>query len=303
MSVSPGSRTIPGFALALISAGLATMTVMVAAATSAQAQTTTTSTIVATTSPEVTTISISGTATANGEKIPPGASITVFRIDNEGHEIDCGRFTTESGGRFTLSLNVDCRDAPELGYRIEGMSAEAKTAEEIKEGLANLNIGFTGLSDEELVRLGISLGASDIQQVPLIDQDSLQLILMTVIIVSALVLAGLLLASSLNSGNSFQKPTEALVLIAVITAVIILGVTGKIGSDGLISVLAAIVGWTAARASGNGSTSAVPTVITVGPNAPEARTSSADPPVDDEESGTAPATVAAAEPEPPEAPK
>jgi hypothetical protein len=34
----------------------------------------------------------------------------------------------------------------------------------------------------------------------------------------------------------------------VIIAVIILGVTGKIGSDGLISVLAGIVGWTAARA-------------------------------------------------------
>ena len=44
----------------------------------------------------------------------------------------------------------------------------------------------------------------------------------------------LLLFGKIKPPTSVQKQTEALVLLAVIIAVIILGVTAKIGSDGLI---------------------------------------------------------------------
>lgn len=291
MSGAKGFRAFSVFVLSLIAVGLTTLIVMAVTVTVAQAQTTTSSPA------EITTISLSGTATANGEKIPPGASITVFKTAADGSEFECGRFTTESGGSFTLSLNVECRGASELSYRIQGMSAETKTVEEIVDGLANLNIGFTGLSDEELIRLGVKASTIDVQALPLIDQESLQLILMTVVIVSALVLAGLIFASSLSSKEAFEKPTEALVLLAVITAVIILGVTGKIGSDGLISVLAAIVGWTAGRAGGSVRKPVEPTVIYVGPDAPGVQIDPTVSPVEENESGTAPATVNAAESE------
>jgi hypothetical protein len=214
-------------------------------ATTAYAQTTTDD------EASITTFSISGTATANGEGMPAGTSILVFTLDEEGREVDCGRFTTESGGRFTLSINVECKGATQVSYRIDGMNAQTTTVDEIKEGLSNLTVGFSGLNDEELVKLGLAIASGDIQQVPLISQASLQWILILTVVVGAAVLLTLIVVSSRSSNPpaSFQMPTEALILLTVIIAVIILGVTGKIGSDGLISVLAAIVGWTAARAS------------------------------------------------------
>jgi hypothetical protein len=133
---------------------------------------------------EVKTISISGTTTANGEKVPPGAAIVVFKIEEDGSESQCGRFTTESGGRFTLSLNVVCTTpgTSELNYRIEGMSAEATTVSEVADGISNLDIGFAGLSDEELLRLGlVTAGTVDLQQKPLISEESLKTILIITI--------------------------------------------------------------------------------------------------------------------------
>lgn len=243
----------------LLVAGAAAMIMFGVVATTAYAQTTTDD------ETSVTTFSISGTATANGEGVPPGTSILVFTLDEEGREVDCGRFTTESGGRFTLSINVECRGATQVSYRIEGMSAQTTTVDEIKEGLSNLTVGFSGLSDEELLKLGLAVSNGDIQQVPLISQASLQWILILTVVVGATVLLTLIVVSgkSDDPAGRFQMPTEALILLTVIIAVIILGVTGKIGSDGLISVLAAIVGWTAARA-GRSNEPPPPPVINIG---------------------------------------
>jgi hypothetical protein len=102
--------------------------------------------------------------------------------------------------------------------------------------------------------LGISIVAlsPEIQQTrPLLTEEKLTVIVLTMIISSTLILA--LLMYRVKPGIDVRKQTEAMILVAVITAIIILGVTAKIGSDGLISVLAAILGWTAARAATNGS--------------------------------------------------
>ena len=116
-----------------------------------------------------------------------------------------------------------------------------------------ISADFTGLSDVELQRLGITatVESGDGQQAePLLEKTTLTIILLTVIVVTAMVLMVLMFKAA--SGNAdVKKQTEAMILVGVIIAIILLGVTGKVGSDGLVSVLAGIVGWTAARATAN----------------------------------------------------
>ena len=46
---------------------------------------------------------------------------------------------------------------------------------------------------------------------------------------------------------SYRRQIEGMVLVMVIVAIIMLGVIDKIGDEGLVSVLAAIVGYTLGR--------------------------------------------------------
>jgi hypothetical protein len=243
-----------------------------------------------TTAAVIESIVVKGTATANGQKLPPGTSITVFVVDDASNEVTCGKLTTELGGEFTLTLDTNCLDDPTIGFRLEGINATVPSPEAVTSEQSELAIDFAGLTPEQLTRLNITQtpATTETQQAqPLISETSLTFILLTVILTSGVVLMYLINTGRKETARNVQKPTEALVLLAVITGVIILGVTGKIGSDGLISVLAAIVGWSAARSVA--AAPAAPPVLQPQPTpaAPAERTPQVDEaaPDGDEESG------------------
>jgi hypothetical protein len=247
--------------LAAIGSGILVATAWAPAAGAAAETTTTTAEVIE-------SIVVTGTASANGQKLPPGTSITVFVVNDASNEVTCGKLTTELGGEFTLTLDTACLDDPSIAFRLEGINATAPSPAALTSDQSELTIDFAGLSPEQLTRLNIAQAPAtqETQQAqPLISETSLTFILLTVIVSSAVVLMYLINTGRKENANSVQKPTEALVLLAVITGVIILGVTGKIGSDGLISVLAAIVGWSAARSVAAAAATAPPAAQPVQP--------------------------------------
>ncbi|PKB78677.1 MAG: hypothetical protein BZY88_17200 [SAR202 cluster bacterium Io17-Chloro-G9] len=99
---------------------------------------------------------------------------------------------------------------------------------------------------------------------PLIDGQSLLILLLVVVVLGILLLTimvvgriiGELLGATMNQ-SAFRQQIEGMVLVMVIVAVILLGVTEKIGEEGLVSVLAAIAGYAIGRSvSGAGSNGA-----------------------------------------------
>jgi hypothetical protein len=195
--------------------------------------------------PEEQDITISGIVTANG--MPAGEALEVSLLGGEDQDQDCGSTQTNANGRFTVQV-TDCQEGDEYVVHLAALALSSETVYTLNPAFTNISVNFPDLTTEQLSQLGIQTEApsTEQQQVsPLLDDESLEFILVAVIIASAIVLLALLLKASVD--NNLRKQTEALVLVAVITAIIILGVAGKIGSDGLVSVLAAIVGWGAAR--------------------------------------------------------
>ena len=190
-------------------------------------------------------ITISGIVTANG--MPVGEALEVSLLSGEDRDADCGNTQTNANGRFSVQV-TGCQEGAQYVVHLAALALSSESVYILDPAFTNISVNFPDLTTEQLSQLGILTEApsTEQQQVsPLLDDESLELILVVVIIASAIVLLALLLKASVN--NNLRKQTEALVLVAVITAIIILGVAGKIGSDGLVSVLAAIVGWGAAR--------------------------------------------------------
>jgi hypothetical protein len=92
---------------------------------------------------------------------------------------------------------------------------------------------------------------------PLITGDNL-LILLIVVVAGAMILLGLMAYATLVrevTGNreEFLPLVQGMVLVTVVVAVILLGISGKVTEEGLATILAAIVGFAVGRATtGNG---------------------------------------------------
>lgn len=138
------------------------------------------------------------------------------------------------------------------------------------EGTDTVNIPFEGLSTDALIALGALLEAEAVEAVAedaaaaaeaaesaakavaqpesLIKGGNL-LGLLAILVVGEVALLGVMvLRHSGENTESFREQVEALVLLGVVVAVIVLGVTEQIGDEGLVSVLTAIVGYTLGRA-------------------------------------------------------
>jgi hypothetical protein len=116
--------------------------------------------------------------------------------------------------------------------------------------------------------------AQQLQAEPLLDSEALQLILVVLIIGAIAVLGGILIARAIERWQSYELAkradpsltpdqlveffdaklfsrtvVEGLVLSMVVITLIILAVTGKVTNEGTVSVLAAIIGYAAGRAT------------------------------------------------------
>ncbi len=146
------------------------------------------------------------------------------------------------------------------------MVAEAATVEEAVETAIDAAVVVAAAAAE-------AVEAADADK-PLLDEGAQTFVVLLAVVLTAtalfafMVLLGYRLAvKSLTRKPgvcvpelSFRRQVEALVLVSVIAAVIILGVANKIESDGMISILAAIVGFGIARAAAGEGPGSAPVV-------------------------------------------
>ncbi len=190
---------------------------------------------------------LSGVVTLNGGLAPAGVGIAAVPSD----ESPCGSTTTQDGGEYTL-VTGDCPAGDVLAFQLEATGDRVDTEATVDTRF--FNIAFEGLSSETLVAVGVTseVKLPEPKDRPLLEDDDLFWLLVIVVIGELLVLGWMVVWITLNQGKNeaYRRQIEAMVLLGVVVAIIVLGVTGKIGDEGLVSVLAAIVGYTLGRAAG-----------------------------------------------------
>jgi hypothetical protein len=213
--------------------------------------------------------------TLNGEPAPSGVGIVIAVLDADGMiETECARTTTVEGGSYAVALSSECSGKTVqflLAARedIEGATIDFEGPGQVQ------NVDFGDLSEELLSEFGVGgvavSGAVEDAVVealkekgeqPLIEATQLWWIMFTAIMGAFALLAymvqrrGEAMKLFIEKGidtdkveGPFKRQIEAMVLVMVVLSVIILGVTEKIGEEGLVSVLAAIAGYGVGRAS------------------------------------------------------
>lgn len=208
---------------------------------------------------------IEGLVTVNGEPAPAGIRVTVT-LDDEGNT-RCGDFVTAEGAvPFQLILPEACGPGSVALFQVD-TGDRSETQVEITEDqrLFSTTVDFQ-LSAVTLASLGVPPdGTPEVVSVvpssPLTGLDLFVVVVLTVVPATALLTLMVLKVGTKNgqrasvdesaeaarAAGNFRSQIEGMILVMVVLAVILLGVTDKIGSDGLVSVLAAIVGYTVGR--------------------------------------------------------
>jgi hypothetical protein len=216
---------------------------------------------------------LSGAITLNGSTAPPNVQINVRSPE----AMSCGTFTTDEDGLYILLVSEECPTGTSLIFVLAQTGDQAPVAATIDGGDQQIDIAFEGLTPEDLQALGIEEPSTDVVQVPsepLSGGDLWSVIIGTVLLPMSLLVIMVIRTRHDDNGvrhestvSPFRNQIEGMVLVMVVLAVILLGVTDKIGSDGLVSVLAAIVGYTLGRQLGqgtNGPSPSTPSSGTVG---------------------------------------
>jgi IPT/TIG domain len=186
---------------------------------------------------------LTGSVTIGGK--PAEANVTVKATLEDGTE--CGTFTTGEGGTYEFSVSEDCQVGSTLEFFRAATTDQAETTVVIDGGPQEANIAF-----------GAEATAAPLSPAePSRPLEGTDLYVVVAVVVGApTILLGLMVWFGRHGGrrtrgqaeaDQYGRQIEGMVLIMVILAVILLGVTDKIGSDGLISVLAAIVGYAVGR--------------------------------------------------------
>ena len=213
---------------------------------------------------------LSGIVTVNGESPPKGVGIIAKLADGT----ECDRTTTEEGGSYRFVLSGECQAGSSLLFFLAATEDKAVTEVTVEDGVQTADVAFEDLSPESLQAIGLVVAAAEeaavqvaeeaaqdaladrIEQ-PLVTSDNLFTLLLVVVGAAAALLAfmvGAKLWSDLNGVSKdemgFWHQIEAMVLIMVIVAVIILGISDKVDQEGLVAILAAIAGYGAGRSAG-----------------------------------------------------
>lgn len=214
---------------------------------------------------------LEGTVTVNGQPAPAGVGLLAVLEDGA----ECGRALTGAGGTFDMSLAAECVGKTVL-FRLAATEDQATTSAVIKAGAQTVEIAFEGLSDESLRAIG-ALPAIEVEAEQAVEKaleeaaeegaPGLPLItgmnlfwLVFAVSLGGMVLLALMVVVRGKVGRAgdeeqqarattYKRQVEGMILIMVIVAIILLGISEKIGDQGLVSVLAAIVGYAVARAA------------------------------------------------------
>jgi hypothetical protein len=194
-----------------------------------------------------------GAVTLNGNAAP--ANVQIDARSTEG--IDCGTSTTDEDGSYQLVVSEECEQGSSVLLVLTVTGEQAPTAVTIEGGEQSVSLAFEGLSDASLQAIGAATPTPPpVVQLPSAPLSGFDLwFVVGLAVVPAMILLGLMVrgssrgkgAPSKGIASNYRSQIEGMVLVMVVLAVILLGVTDKIGSDGLVSVLAAIVGYTIGR--------------------------------------------------------
>ncbi len=214
---------------------------------------------------------VQGAVTFDGQAGPAGIGLILLGTDGDTTS-ECGRTTTVAGGQFTavLASLPGCAPGDELQIKLAGFpevegalaavpvsDAEAAVAAEFTDLSPALlaEFGLAGIGVSEAVNDAVDAALAERGEQPLVEAGKLTLLL-ALAIAGVLMLLGLMVwvryrgTSNGIDGLPFRRQIEGMVLVMVVLAVIILGVTEKIGQEGLVSVLAAIAGYSITKAAG-----------------------------------------------------
>jgi hypothetical protein len=231
-----------------------------------------------------------GTVTVNGETPPPGVEIVARLADGT----ECGRTRLEEGGAYRFALSGSCPAESSVQFFLAATGDQAATDVTVKGDVQTADIAFEDLPPESLQAIGpgVPAAAEAAKQVvdeaakqaladridrPLVTSDNLFALVLVVVGAVAGLLAlmvGATLWSHLKDKSpgemGFSHQIQAMVLVMVVVAVIILGVTDKVDPEGLVAILGAIAGYGVGRAVGGVSTTVTPPA---GTSTPEPTTS------------------------------
>lgn len=207
---------------------------------------------------------LSGIVTLNGEVAPDGVGLVFTGSDG----VECSRSTTVGDGAYQATLSDECDVGGELTVTIAATGTIAADAITYEGSGQVVNIPFDDLSESALLELGvITAGVEEVVQEQVAEQVTKELTeqgqsalitgvtLVVVLVVAILGGFALLMIMVIRAREEkgknpdFRFQIEGMVLVMVVLAVIILGVTEKIGQEGLVSVLAAIAGYAAGKQS------------------------------------------------------
>jgi hypothetical protein len=184
---------------------------------------------------------VGGVVTLNGQLAPAGVGLILLGAAPE--SAICAETTTSDGGVFSVDVRAGCPEGTAYVIRLSELNVMATNDFVMDPRNTSITAAFTGLTEDQLATLGVPSTAGG---EALLDGDALTDIMILVIMAAAVALVYIVRR---GPGDDVSRQTEAIVLLAVVIAVIILGITAKISGDGLISVLSAIIGWTAGRAA------------------------------------------------------
>lgn len=207
-----------------------------------------------------------GTVTNDQGPLQEGAVVTFSTTEGQ----DCGNASVEAQGGYVVVLRAPCAPGSPVTVTVSGDNP-GRSADEIPPvgHPRRLNITL-----EPQVTTTEAPTAQQLQAAPLLDSDALQLILVVLITGAVAVLAGILIARTIERWQSYELAksahpsltpdqlaeffdarlfsrtvVEGLVLSMVVITLVILAVTGKVTNEGTVSVLAAIIGYAAGRAT------------------------------------------------------
>lgn len=210
-------------------------------------------------------VTLSGTVTLNRQLAPADVDLLV-----RGAGTECGMARTLDGGRYQVALRPPCIRGTSVKFFLPPTGKEAVGGVLLLASVQESDVSFEGLSAEELVTIGAGALTSFGQDNPAEDlletqseiekQQTKPLIesvfpLLALIISLCFALLGLMVlkhkpaSSEADEFSGYRRQVEATVLVLALVALVVLGLGEKIESEGLVSVLAAIVGYTAARAT------------------------------------------------------
>jgi hypothetical protein len=216
-----------------------------------------------------TTRTISGTVTVDGVPAAADTLITAEAVTDTG-TIACGSATVSDGGAFTLELAEACKSGLAMRLLLADVGTEAKDqvtvpSSDVEGELVRFETAPPPQGD---AGVGQTLADAEAERSRPVISDGGLILLLGVIAVGTIVFLGFIAyqwAAAAHGERTGTNPVanlaqlvlvipqvlvEGMVLSLAIVAIVILGASAKLTSEGLVSVLAAIVGYAAGRSAG-----------------------------------------------------